>query len=272
MLLVAVTSAVSLLVLTLLYGPYSRLLLATGSNSFILPVPGSTLPGVIGYRDIADTEAMLEAAKHYKKAVVIGGGLLGLEAANGLALQGMDVSVVHLPTWLMERQLDPTAAGLLQKSLETKGLKFLLAKNTKALHAGADGRVSKIEFADGDIHDADLVVMAVGIRPNDKLAATSGLLCNRGVVVNDTMQTITDPKIAYVLDDQAKPQNGSAKLDRATGEVKWTATAVDLLLGSNSQLRGIAEVYGAADAQEKFVQDFVAAWVKVMNLDRFDLA
>lgn len=177
---------------------YDRLLLATGSNSFILPVPGSTLPGVIGYRDIADTEAMLNAAKHYKKAVVIGGGLLGLEAANGLALQGMDVSVVHLPTWLMERQLDPTAAGLLQKSLESKGLKFLLAKNTKALHAGADGRVSKIEFTDGEIHEADLVVMAVGIRPNDKLAASSGLHCNRGVVVSDTLQTITDPKIYSV--------------------------------------------------------------------------
>ena len=235
--------------------PYDRLLLATGSNSFILPVPGSNLPGVIGYRDIADTEAMLEAAKHYKKAVVIGGGLLGLEAANGLAIQGMDVSVVHLPTWLMERQLDPTAAGLLQKSLETKGLKFLLAKNTKALHAGPDGRVAKIEFADGDIHDADLVVMAVGIRPNDKLAATSGLLCNRGVVVNDTMQTITDPKIYSVgecashrgvayglvapLFEQAKvcanhlAQFGIGRYEGSVTSTKLKVTGVDLFSAGN---------------------------------------
>ena len=234
---------------------YDRLLLATGSNSFILPVPGSTLPGVIGYRDIADTEAMLGAAKQYKKAVVIGGGLLGLEAANGLALQGMDVSVVHLPTWLMERQLDPVAAGLLQKSLESKGLKFLLAKNTKALHAGPDGRVSKIEFTDGDIHDADLVVMAVGIRPNDKLAASSGLLCNRGVVVSDTLQTITDPKIYSVgecashrgvayglvapLFEQAKvcanhlAQFGIGRYEGSVTSTKLKVTGVDLFSAGN---------------------------------------
>ena len=234
---------------------YDRLLLATGSNSFILPVLGSTLPGVIGYRDIADTEAMLDAAKQYKKAVVIGGGLLGLEAANGLAIQGMDVSVVHLPTWLMERQLDPAAAGLLQKSLESKGLKFLLAKNTKALHAGPDGRVSKIEFTDGDIHDADLVVMAVGIRPNDKLAASSGLLCNRGVVVNDTMQTITDPKIYSVgecashrgvayglvapLFEQAKvcanhlAQFGIGRYEGSVTSTKLKVTGVDLFSAGN---------------------------------------
>jgi nitrite reductase (NADH) large subunit len=234
---------------------YDRLLLATGSNSFILPVPGSNLPGVIGYRDIADTEAMLLAAQQYRKAVVIGGGLLGLEAANGLALQGMDVSVVHLPTWLMERQLDPVAAGLLQKSLESKGLKFLLAKNTKALHAGDDGRVSKIEFTDGDIHDADLVVMAVGIRPNDKLAASSGLLCNRGVVVTDTLQTITDPKIYSVgecashrgvayglvapLFEQAKVcanhlgQFGIGRYEGSVTSTKLKVTGVDLFSAGN---------------------------------------
>lgn len=234
---------------------YDRLLLATGSNSFILPVPGSNLPGVIGYRDIADTEAMLGAAKQYKKAVVIGGGLLGLEAANGLALQGMDVSVVHLPTWLMERQLDPVAAGLLQKSLESKGLKFLLAKNTKALHAGDDGRVSKIEFTDGEVHDADLVVMAVGIRPNDKLAASSGLHCNRGVVVSDTLQTITDPKIYSVgecashrgiayglvapLFEQAKvcanhlAQFGIGRYEGSVTSTKLKVTGVDLFSAGN---------------------------------------
>ena len=105
---------------------YDRLLLATGSNPFILPVPGSELDGVITYRDIHDTNAMIEAAAKYKHAVVIGGGLLGLEAANGLKLRGMNVTVVHLMDWLMERQLDRTAADMLQQSLEAKGLQFLL--------------------------------------------------------------------------------------------------------------------------------------------------
>ncbi len=115
---------------------YDRLLLATGSMPFILPVPGKDLPGVIAYRDIADTEAMIEAARHHSHAVVIGAGLLGLEAANGLKLRGMDVTVVHLADWIMERQLDQTAADLLQTSLEAKGLKFLLGKQTGELVAG----------------------------------------------------------------------------------------------------------------------------------------
>jgi nitrite reductase (NADH) large subunit len=110
---------------------YDRLLLAIGSIPFILPVPGKELPGVITYRDIADTEAMIEATKRHRHAVVIGAGLLGLEAANGLALRGMNVTVVHLMPWIMERQLDPVAAGLLQRSLEAKGLKFLLERQTE---------------------------------------------------------------------------------------------------------------------------------------------
>ena len=109
---------------------YDRLLLATGSNPFILPVKGKDLDGVLSYRDIGDTDAMIAAATKYKHAVVIGGGLLGLEAANGLKLRGMDVTVVHIMPWLMERQLDKTASQMLQKSLEKKGLKFLLQKQT----------------------------------------------------------------------------------------------------------------------------------------------
>src|SRR5574340_587767 len=105
---------------------YDRLLLATGSTPFILPVPGNDLEGVIGFRDIHDVDAMIDASGKHRHAVVIGGGLLGLEAANGLMQRGMDVSVVHIGEWLMERQLDRTAARLLQKSLEEKGLKFLL--------------------------------------------------------------------------------------------------------------------------------------------------
>ncbi|MDZ7594549.1 MAG: nitrite reductase large subunit NirB [Thiobacillus sp.] len=173
---------------------YDRLLLATGSNPFILPVPGADLPGVISFRDIADVEAMIHASGQYRHAVVIGGGLLGLEAANGLMKRGMDVSVVHIGPWLMERQLDEPAARLLQKSLEEKGMKFLLQKQTAELVQGESGRVAAIKFKDGDSASADLVVMAVGIRPNTELAEASGLHCNRGIVVNDTMQTF-DPRI-----------------------------------------------------------------------------
>jgi nitrite reductase (NADH) large subunit len=176
---------------------YDRLLLATGSSPIILPIPGNDLPGVLAYRDIADTEAMIQAAQSHKRAVVIGAGLLGLEAANGLALRGMDVTVVHLADWIMERQLDKTAADLLQKSLEAKGLKFLLGKQTEMLKPGANGRVGAVRFRDGGEIPADLVVMAVGIRPNIELAKRALLHCNRGIVVSDTMQTF-DPKIYAV--------------------------------------------------------------------------
>jgi nitrite reductase (NADH) large subunit len=166
---------------------YDRLLLATGSNPFILPVPGKELDGVIGYRDIHDTHAMIETAKKYRHAVVIGGGLLGLEAANGLALRGMDVTVVHLMPWLMERQLDQVSAQMLQRSLEAKGLKFRLSTQTESLLG--EGRVQAIRFKDGTEIPADLVVMAVGIRPDTALAASAGIHCDRGIVVDDTMQT-----------------------------------------------------------------------------------
>jgi nitrite reductase (NADH) large subunit len=177
---------------------YDRLLIATGSNPFVLPVPGKELDGVIAYRDIADTQAMIEAAKKYKHAVVIGGGLLGLEAANGLMLRGMQVSVVHIAPWLMERQLDDAAGRLLQKSLEERGLKFEIGAQTQALIGDKSGRVMAVQFKDGREIPADLVVMAAGIRPNTELAEQIGLHCNRGVVVTDTMQTITDPRIYAV--------------------------------------------------------------------------
>lgn len=176
---------------------YDRLLLATGSMPFMLPVPGKELSGVIAYRDIADTNAMIAAAQKYQHAVVIGGGLLGLEAANGLMLRGMDVTVVHLPGWLMERQLDPVAGKLLQKSLEERGLKFLLEKNTEAILGDDAGHVKAIRFTDGLEIPAQLIVMAVGIRPNTALAEASGLFCHRGIVVNDTLQTY-DPRVYAV--------------------------------------------------------------------------
>jgi nitrite reductase (NADH) large subunit len=177
---------------------YDRLLLATGSSPFILPVPGKDLPGVISYRDIADTQAMIDASATYAHAVVIGGGLLGLEAANGLHKRGMQVTVVHIMPWLMERQLDNTAGRLLQQSLEQRGIRFLMGAQTQALLAGPQGRVSAVQFKDGSEVPADLVVMAAGIRPNVALAEGAGLHCSRGVVVSDTLQTITDPRIYAV--------------------------------------------------------------------------
>lgn len=178
--------------------PYDRLLMATGSNPVILPIPGKDLQGVLAYRDIADTQAMIDAAAQYPHAVVIGGGLLGLEAANGLMKRGMQVSVVHVGSWLMERQLDEVAAKLLQKSLEERGMQFLLGAHTEELIGGDDGRVKAVKFKDGSQVQADLVVMAVGIRPNTALAEKMRLHVNRGIVVNDTLQTTTDGRIYAV--------------------------------------------------------------------------
>jgi nitrite reductase (NADH) large subunit len=181
---------------------YDRLLLATGSVPFVPPIPGKDLPGVLAYRDIADTEAMIDAAARHQHAVVIGAGLLGLEAANGLMLRGMDVTVVHLADWIMERQLDKAAADMLQASLEAKGMKFILSCQTDALVAGESGRVAAVRFKDGSAIPADLVVVAAGIRPNVALAESAGLYCGegrvRGIHVSDTLQTVTDPRIYAV--------------------------------------------------------------------------
>ncbi len=181
---------------------YDRLLLATGSNPFILPIPGKDLEGVIAYRDIADTEAMIEASQKYQRAVVIGGGLLGLEAANGLMKRGMQVTVIHVMPTLMERQLDDVAGKMLQKSLENRGLRFVMGGQTRSLIGNADdgtgGRVIGLQLNDGTMIPTDLVVMAVGIRPNTELAERMRLHVNRGIVVSDTMQTVTDARIYSV--------------------------------------------------------------------------
>ena len=177
---------------------YDRLIMATGSNPFILPVPGKDLKGVLAYRDIADTQAMIDAAATYKHAVVIGGGLLGLEAANGLMKRGMTVSVVHVMPSLMERQLDDVAGKMLQKSLEDRGMRFLMGAQTQELVGNAEGRVASVKFKDGTEVPADLVVIAVGIRPNTQLAEKMRLHVNRGIVVSDTLQTTTDARIYAV--------------------------------------------------------------------------
>ncbi len=173
---------------------YDRLLIATGSRPFVLPVPGNTLKGVIGYRDIADTRLMIDTATTHRRAVVIGGGLLGLEAANGLTLRGMDVTVIHNGQWLLERQLDKTSGQMLQAALERRGLAFRLNEQTEAFLGDELGQVQAVQFKGGAVIDADLVVMAAGIRPNMELAAQSGLPCDRGILVNDTLQTY-DPRV-----------------------------------------------------------------------------
>jgi nitrite reductase (NADH) large subunit len=178
--------------------PYDRLVMATGSTPFMLPIPGRDLDGVLAYRDIADTQAMMDAAREYPQAVVIGGGLLGLEAANGLMKRGMDVTVVHVSEWLMERQLDRTAGELLAQSLTERGLKFRLNAHTQSLEPDTTGRVAHVVLKDGSRLPAQLVVMAVGIRPQTTLAEQMRLHCDRGIVVTDTLQTVTDPRIYAV--------------------------------------------------------------------------
>jgi nitrite reductase (NADH) large subunit len=173
---------------------YDRLILATGSLPFIPPIPGHTLDGVIAYRDIADTHTMIDTARTHRQAVVIGGGVLGLEAANGLRQRGMDVAVIHIGAWLMERQLDAVAGRLLRESLEARGITFHLNAQTHTLHGDASGRVRAVQLADGTEVPADLVVMAAGIRPHTELAERAGLHCQRGIVVNDQLQT-SDPAI-----------------------------------------------------------------------------
>ncbi|WP_078547799.1 nitrite reductase large subunit NirB [Litchfieldia alkalitelluris] len=166
---------------------YDELILATGSLPFILPIPGADKKGVTAFRDIKDTDEMLATSKKYKKAAVIGGGLLGLEAARGLLNLGMEVSVIHIASSLMERQLDQTAGKMLQKELENQGMNFLLEKHTEAIIGNE--RVEAVTFKDGTQIEADLVVMAVGIRPNVELGKDGGLAVNRGIVVNDYMET-----------------------------------------------------------------------------------
>ncbi|MCK5718902.1 MAG: nitrite reductase large subunit NirB [Thiomargarita sp.] len=235
---------------------YDRLLIATGSNPFIIPISGSELTGVVGFRDIQDVHNMLDMAGQGKNAVVIGGGILGLEAANGLMQQGMQVTVVHLLDNLMEQQLDKTAATLLQLSLEKRGLKFLMAAETTAILG--ERNVTGVRFKDGKEIPADLVVMAVGIRPSIKLAQQAGIYCERGIVVNDTLQTF-DPRIYAVgecvqhrnqlyglvapLFEQAKvcanhlANLGYARYEGSVVSTKLKVTGIDLFSAGDFQVK-----------------------------------
>ncbi|MCP8890969.1 nitrite reductase large subunit NirB [Sphingomonas faeni] len=174
---------------------YDRLLIATGSDPFIIPVPGKDLPGVISFRDMADVDHMLAAAGKGGAAVVIGGGLLGLEAAHGLTLRGMKVTVIHLMPTLMERQLDEAAGWLLKSALEARGQVILTEANTAEIVG--DTHVEGVMLKDGTLIPASLVVMAVGIRPSVALARDAGLEIGRGIKVDDHMVT-SDPSILAV--------------------------------------------------------------------------
>ncbi|NRD77699.1 NAD(P)/FAD-dependent oxidoreductase [Bacillus sp. BRMEA1] len=166
---------------------FDELIIATGSKSFILPIPGADKHGVTGFRDIQDCEMMIKSSENDKKAVVIGGGLLGLEAARGLLNLGMQVDVVHLMPDLMERQLDSIASSMLKAELESQGMNFLMEKETVEILG--DERVTGLRFKDGSEIEAGLVVMAIGIKSNVKIAKNSGIYVNRGIVVNDFMET-----------------------------------------------------------------------------------
>jgi nitrite reductase (NADH) large subunit len=172
--------------------PYDALVIATGSAPFIIPVPGKDLPGVCTYRDLEDTNAMIAASGPGAKAVVIGGGLLGLEAAAGMAARGAEVTVIHLMGHLMERQLDPAAGYLLQKDLEGRGIRIHCKGATKAILG--DGKVEAVLLEDGTVYPADLVCMAVGIRPEVRLANDAHLVVGRGIEVDARMRT-SDPAI-----------------------------------------------------------------------------
>ena len=257
---------------------YDRLILATGSDPFVIPVPGIELDGVVTFRDIHDVELMLEAARHHKHAVVIGGGLLGLEAANGLIKQGMHVTVIHLMDTLMERQLDRPAGELLKQSLETRGMRFMMSAQTETLLG--DERVRAVRLKDGCEIPADLVVMAVGIKPNIELAQDAGLHCERGVVVSDTMLTY-DPRIYAVgecvqhrgqtyglvapLFEQAKVcanhllEHGIARYQGSVTSTKLKVTGIDLF--------SAGDFHGGEGTEEMVLKDSAGGVYKKLVLE-----
>jgi nitrite reductase (NADH) large subunit len=176
---------------------YDRLLIATGSKAVIASILGNNLNGVISFRDIFDVNKMLAYSKSHIKAVVLGGGLLGLEAANGLTLRGMEVTVAHNNDVLLNRQMDQKAGKLLQKELEQKGIRFKMAAKPRQLIGNENNHIKAVLFEDGSELACDLFIMAIGVRPNIKLAQEAGLYCEKGLVVNDTMQSY-DPRIYAV--------------------------------------------------------------------------
>jgi nitrite reductase (NADH) large subunit len=212
--------------------PYDKLVIATGSNPFIIPIPGHALPGVVTYRDLDDVQKMLDVAKGGGHAVVIGGGLLGLEAAAGLHMRGMDVTVLHLMPTLMERQLDPAAAHLLQQAIERRGIKVRCKANTHAILG--EEKVTAVKLDDGTTLPADIVVMAVGIRPSSQLAKDSGIDVSRGILVNDQLQT-SDPDV-FALGECVEHRTGIYGLVAPLYEMG--RVIADVLLGKTAAYAG----------------------------------
>ena len=229
---------------------YDKLVIATGSSPIVIPVPGHDLAGVLTYRDLDDVNAMLLAAQSRAKAVVIGGGLLGLEAAAGLKNQGMDVSIVHLMPTLMERQLDPSASYLLRRAIEERGIEVFTSANTKRILG--DNKVQGLELDDGTVISATLAVMAVGIRPNAQLARDAGLGVNRGIVVDQGMRT-SDPDI-FALGECAEVEG------RVYGLV---APLYEMARVAASQLAG--------DPAARFVHNDTPTKLKVTGIDLFSV-
>ena len=180
--------------------PFDKLVLAVGSLPIRLPKPGMELPGVLTFRDLADVAAIRQAAVEHARAIVIGGGLLGLEAAVGLARLGVDTTLLHVMDRLMERQLDHAAAGLVKRAMEARGVKVLLKADTASVEG--EGRVERLILSDGTVLPADLVVMSVGVRPNVALAQNAGIETARGILVDDRMQA-SDARI-YALGECAE--------------------------------------------------------------------
>jgi len=229
---------------------YDKLVIATGSVPLILPVPGNNLPGVLSYRDLDDVNAMLLAAQSRAKAVVIGGGLLGLEAAAGLAARDMDVTVLHLMPTLMERQLDPAAGHMLQRELEGRGIKVLTRAATKAILG--QRKVEGVALDDGRVIPATLVVMAAGIRPNAWLAKDAGIETNRGILVDDHMQT-SDPDVL------------------ALGECAEVGGHVYGLVAPLYEMARVAAARLAGEPAQGFVHSDTPTKLKVTGIDVFSL-
>ena len=230
--------------------PYDKLVIATGSVPLILPVPGNNLPGVLTYRDLDDVNAMLIAAQSRAKAVVIGGGLLGLEAAAGLNARDMDVTVLHLMPSLMERQLDPAAGYMLQRELETRGLKIITKAQTKAILG--ERKVEGVELADGRVIPANLIVMAAGIRPNAWLAKQAGIDVNRGILVGAGMRT-SDPDVM------------------AIGECAEVGGHVYGLVAPLYEMARVAAAHLTGDTSAAFVHNDTPTKLKVTGIELFSL-
>lgn len=229
---------------------YDKLLIATGSVPFVLPVPGNNLPGVLTYRDLDDVNAMLLAAQSRARAVVIGGGLLGLEAAAGLKSRGMDVTVLHIMPTLMERQLDPAAGYLLEQAVEARGIRVMTKASTKEITG--QNRVEGVLLADGTTLPADLVVMAAGIRPNALLAREAGLETNRGIVVDAGMRT-SDPDIF------------------AIGECAEVGGQCYGLVAPLYEMARVVSAQLADDAEAKFVHSETPTKLKVTGINLFSV-